>query len=44
MMVTTRVLLIEDNPADSDGIQFFLRSNEQASFELATVQTLREGM
>lgn len=43
-MVTTRVLLIEDNPADSDGIQFFLRSNEQASFELATVQTLREGM
>ena len=42
--MTTSVLLIEDNVADSDRIGYLLRVNGQESFELVTVQTLRCGI
>lgn len=42
--MSTPVLLVEDNPADSDRIEYLLRTSDQASFKLTTVQTLQEGM
>lgn len=38
------VLMVEDNPADSDLIAHFLRADQDARFNLTAVQTLHAGM
>lgn len=43
-MASTSVLLVEDNPADSDRIEFFLRAVQEGSFRLTAVESLREGL